>query len=272
MAQTRDADDGPRVDDPEGIALLRKVLVDAGYSPAAVRETLSSAVSGTRDRSELPLYLHMLRHGGPLATLLKLFLLNVEVPAADAVAVFDPLPLSRLEAMGILRPTGGTAKAAVELMPTETLLLASDPFQEEIERWDHVLGASPPARVLAWLTVRRPVGRTLDLGTGNGHQALLAANHSGHVTGVDINPRALRFAAFNAELNGAPGIDFREGDLFEPVAGEQFDLVVCNPPYVISPGTEIAYRDGGLRGDAFCERIIRELPEHLAPGGLGRCS
>ncbi len=71
------------------------------------------------------------------------------------------------------------------------------------------------------------------------------------MTAIDINPRALRFAAFNAVLNGADAIDFREGNLFEPVAGEQFGLIVCNPPYVISPETDIVYRDGGLPGDSF---------------------
>jgi hypothetical protein len=86
MAQARDAGNAPRVDDPQGIALLRRVLLDAGYTPAAVRETLSSAVSGSRDKAEVPLYLHMLRDGGPLATLLKLFLLNLEVPAEEGVA------------------------------------------------------------------------------------------------------------------------------------------------------------------------------------------
>ena len=70
-------------------------------------------------------------------------------------------------------------------------------------------------------------------------------------------------------LNGASEVDFREGNLFEPVAGETFDLIVCNPPYVISPETDIAYRDGGLPGDSFSETIVRALPAHLAPGGVG---
>jgi SAM-dependent methyltransferase len=270
MAQTRDAADAPRVDDPEGIALLRTVLLDSGYTPAAVQDILSTEVATSRVSAELPLYLHMLRAGGRLATLIKLFVLDVEVPAAEAAAAFGPMPVSRLEAMGILRTVGETAKAAVGLVPTENLLIASDPFQDELKSSDHVLGASPPARVLVSLTVRRPVARALDLGTGNGHQALIVAAHADRVTAVDINPRALRFAAFNAVLNKAPWIEFRAGDLFEPVAGEQFDLVVCNPPYVISPETELAYRDGGLRGDAFCERIIRELPTYLAPGGFGQ--
>jgi SAM-dependent methyltransferase len=263
-------DEGPRSDDREGIALLRQRLEEAGFTTAAVRDALATEVATGRDSAELPLYMHMLEGGGALATLIKLFLLDLDVPAADAEAALEGLPLERLGTMGVLDRHGDRVKAAIELVPTEDLLIACDAFQKELTRPDHVLGVSPPARVLAWLTVRTPVERALDLGTGNGHQALLAARHARHVTAVDINPRALRFAAFNAVLNGVEGIELREGDLFGPVAGERFGLIVCNPPYVISPETDITYRDGGLPGHSFSERIARELPAHLEPGGFGQ--
>src|SRR5207249_4314333 len=141
----------------------------------------------------------------------------------------------------------------VELVPTEDLVIACDPFLEEFESPDHVLGLSPPTRVLACLTAREPVGSVLDVGTGNGLQALLAARHADQVVAVDISPRALRFGRFNALLNGIENVEFREGNLFDPVEGERFDLIVCNPPYVISPETEYIYRDSGLPGDSFCE-------------------
>ena len=67
---------------------------------------------------------------------------------------------------------------------------------------DHVLGVSPPALLLSRLTVRQAAGRVLDLGCGGGVQALLAARHAESVVGVDLNPRALAFARFNARLNG----------------------------------------------------------------------
>jgi methylase of polypeptide subunit release factors len=70
----------------------------------------------------------------------------------------------------------------------------------------------------------------LDFGTGNGIQALLAAHHCHEVVATDVNPRALVFAAFNAALNGIDNISFRKGSLFDPVAYETFDLIVCNPP------------------------------------------
>ncbi len=271
MAQVRDEAErsGPVLDDPEGIALLRDVLVDAGFTQAAVRDALATEVVSGRDSAELPLYMYMLRKGGRLATLIKLFLLDLAVPAAEAEEALAPLALERLQSMGVLTLAGGTAKAEIELVPTEDMMIACDHFRKELSEPDHVVGVSPPSRLLISLTVRRQVARALDLGTGSGHQALLASRHADQVTATDINPRALRFAAFNARLNGAAGIELCEGSLFEPVAGREFDLIVCNPPYVVSPENEIAYRDGGLSGDAFCELLVRELPAYLAPGGIG---
>jgi methylase of polypeptide subunit release factors len=261
--------DGPTIDDPEGILLLRDAIVAAGYSPTSVGEALQTEVANGRESAELPLYLHLLQGGGALATLIKLFLLDVDVPRAEAEAALQGIPLERLEAMGVISVRNGQVLPLFELIPTEPLLLGCDAFQEELATPDHVLGVSPSARVLSWLTVRREVERALDVGTGNGVQAILATRHTGHVTALDVNERALRFAKFNAILNGAPPIDFRAGDLFEPVAGEKFDLIVCNPPYVISPETGLLYRDGGMRGDSFSERVVREMPAHLEQGGYG---
>jgi methylase of polypeptide subunit release factors len=268
MAEAGDV--GPRSDDPEGIALLRSALTAANFTYQAVRDTLSVEGVPGRDSAEMPLYLYLLEGGGALATLIKLFLLALEVPSVEAAEAFDGLSLDRLQAMGVITQLDGRVAAAIELVPTDDLLVACDTFQDEFSRPDHVLGVSPSARVLAWLTVRAPVERALDLGTGNGQQALLAARHARHVTAIDINPRALSFTGFNAALNGAPPIELREGDLFEPVAGERFDLIVCNPPYVISPESGVAYRDGGLQGDSFCESIVRQLPAYLEDGGVAQ--
>jgi SAM-dependent methyltransferase len=263
-----DADDGPLVDDHETIAQLRAVLADAGFTPAAVREALATEVSTSRESPELPLYVRLLPEGSRLSTLIKLFLIGLTATTDEARTALAPLSLEQLERMGLIAVADDTVKGRFELTPIDDLVIASAPFLEELARPEHVLGISPPARVLASLTVRLPVEDVLDLGTGNGIQALFAARHARCVTAVDINPRALRFAEFNAVLNDAAEIEFREGNLFEPVEGSTFDAIVCNPPYVISPETEFIYRDSGVQGDAFCEHIVRLLPAYLRPGGF----
>ena len=129
-------------------------------------------------------------------------------------------------------------------------------------------GVHRPSVALAHLTVRGEKERALDLCTGNGIQAILLAAHADHVIATDVNTRALAYATFNTALNNAANVEVRAGSFFEPVEGEQFDLVVANPPYVVSPESAYLFRDGGLRGDAVSELIVRGAPGTLAPGAF----
>jgi hypothetical protein len=91
------------------------------------------------------------------------------------------------------------------------------------------------------------------------------------VVATDVSERALRFAATTAALSGRR-VELRKGSLLEPVLGEQFDLVVANPPFVVSPGLDAGsggytYRDSGLAGDAVCEALLRGIPDVLTPAG-----
>jgi methylase of polypeptide subunit release factors len=131
---------------------------------------------------------------------------------------------------------------------------------------DHVLGVGGASTTLAQLTVRPQVERALDLGTGSGVQALHLTTHADHVIATDTNPRALRLAGLTAGLSGV-SYELRLGNLFEPVAGERFDLVVSNPPFVVGPTGRVAYRDAGLPGDDVCRLIVRSAGWHLEGGG-----
>jgi methylase of polypeptide subunit release factors len=121
---------------------------------------------------------------------------------------------------------------------------------------------------LAHLTVRRGGERALDLCAGNGIQAILLAAHAEHIVATDVNERALAYTRLNAALNGVDNVETRAGSFFEPVDGEQFDLIVANPPYVVSPETAYLFRDGGMRGDGVSELVVRGIPRMLAPDGF----
>jgi len=107
----------------------------------------------------------------------------------------------------------------------------------------------------------------LDLGTGNGIQALSAASHSQHVVATDLNPRAVAFAKFTACLNGIEKIECLDGDGFEPVSGSKFDLIVSNPPFFISPAGRYLFCDNSMDLDQLCRRFVREAPNYLEEGG-----
>jgi release factor glutamine methyltransferase len=112
----------------------------------------------------------------------------------------------------------------------------------------------------------------LELCAGPALAGVAAARESGAwLTTVDVSRRAAVNAALNARLNGVR-VRARRGDLFEPVAGERFDLILANPPYL--PGREPpptgAARawEAGADGRALLDRICADAPTHLTPGGV----
>ena len=138
---------------------------------------------------------------------------------------------------------------------------------DAVPRSELVLGVGGASTTLANITVRRPVRRVLDLGAGSGVQALHAARHGGQVVATDVNPRALHFTALTMALSGLDNVETRSGSLFEPVGDETFDLIVSNPPFVISPSGRFTYRDGGMAGDELCAALVADAGQHLEPGG-----
>jgi release factor glutamine methyltransferase len=106
----------------------------------------------------------------------------------------------------------------------------------------------------------------LDMGTGSGVGAVFAAKYAKRVVAVDINPAAVRCAGINALINGAESkIEVRHGDLFAPVHGEKFDLVLFNPPFLL--GAPADDRDRAWRSSDVAERFAGGLRGHLTPGG-----
>jgi release factor glutamine methyltransferase len=107
----------------------------------------------------------------------------------------------------------------------------------------------------------------LDMGTGSGVCAVIAAEHARRVVAVDINAAAVRCAGINALMNHLEHkIDVRHGDLFEPVREERFDLILFNPPFV--KGAPRDDRDRAWRSNDVAERFAAGLGAHLKPGGF----
>ena len=137
---------------------------------------------------------------------------------------------------------------------------------------DHVLGIGGATLTLLEMTVREQVDSALDVGCGCGIQALYLATHAERVVATDLSSRACALTQFNAALNEVV-IDVREGSLFEPVEGETFDLIVTNPPFVITPDSVrgaaglLEYRDGGMDRDNLIRAVLRGAPECMNEGG-----
>jgi release factor glutamine methyltransferase len=120
-----------------------------------------------------------------------------------------------------------------------------------------------------------PGARVLDLCSGSGALAIRAARRdpARTVVAVDVSRRAVLTIRLNAALNGVR-VDARRGDLFGAVAGQRFDAIVSNPPYVPAPTDELPARgparawDAGRDGRALLDRICAGAAQHLNPGGV----
>lgn len=250
-----------------------------------------------------------------LAAVVRFWLLAEPQPAATLDAALPGIRTAGLLELGLVEPSAdGLIQAKVDLRPygwdgttgedaqgedagrEETvsggaeLWVASDLAAHQrpgVLRHDHVLGIGQASTTLVQVTARRHVARALDLGTGCGIQTFHLLHHAEHVTATDISDRALAFTRFNLLLNAGQlhldpsdpeaRVSLRRGSLLEPVAGEEFELVVSNPPFVITPRSlgetaddQFTYRDGGLPGDDIVAALVRDLPSVLTPGGTAQ--
>jgi methylase of polypeptide subunit release factors len=253
---------------PDLVSRLRAALDDAGYTATGIRRLLPHISGPVHSPRTIQVLGRRVTGGDRLSTLVMLFILGLEVTEEEAASSLSPLRGEDAETLGLLDLSQGLARPSVCLAPFDGLVIAYDRYRPGREPPDVVIGIGPAPRGLAALTVRKRVRRALDLCTGCGVQALLAARHAGHVVATDINPRALAYARLNVLLNGVENVECREGDLFEPVNGERFDLIVANPPFVLSPAGELTFRDSGLPGDDISRSVIEGAGRHLDEGGF----
>jgi hypothetical protein len=251
------------------VSNVRRALSEAGYTESSILQLFDvQELPPHRQRwRHLPLYAVRDAAMSPLRLFVQLFLFRETIRVADIRNIIQPTLLEDWVDVGLLYLDGSNVRAAVELCPYGSLILAADWPNEAAPNVNEIMGVAASSRTLAQGMVRRHSRATLDLGTGCGVLSLLSAAYSEHVVAVDSNPRALQMTQFNAQLNGVSNIECVEGNLFEPVHGRQFDLIVCNPPFVIAPEQIYLHSHSGMRLDGLCETIVRTAPVFMREGG-----
>ena len=286
------------------IDLIDSLRADLGASEWTV-DRINTVLSATAKDAmmrgmRVPAMLELAGSHDPAAVLTRFFMLGADEASDVLDAALPSLGARGLVRLGLAGPGGTEGEAGAGTPPRLAALFdlrphsaslpdPDDPASQREHQWwvasdlgedvtgrpldeDHVLGIGGASLSLLGQTIRERVDSALDLGCGCGIQALYLATHCGRVVATDLSARAGALTQFNAALNGAP-IDVRVGSLFEPVSGESFDLIVSNPPFVITPDTVRAgagfheYRDGGMQRDELVGSLIRSAPDHLAPGG-----
>ena len=261
----------PPIPDPTLLGQVRRVLFEAEFTETRIRALLGACDPGTPADDLLPQWLWRCRGGDPLAVLVRLFMLGTRVGYREVSRALAPMTVEQWEHLGLLRHDRTRVFANVELTAKPGFVIAYDPeFASSRPTRYHVLSVTQSALTVNRCTIRREALRSLDLGAGNGFLALHMSAHSDSVTAVDLNPRALAFARFNAVLNDVLNVEFRESDRYSAVAGESFDLIAGNLPFVISPASELLYRDGEGGSRGFLRSVLRDAPAHLNEGGFAQ--
>ena len=246
------------------------MLVSVHFTAEQIGNALGTGDEIVSSTAAIPVHLRRLERHATLGALVRLLILDLDVSVDQLAPAIAPLTVDDLVNLRIVERRDVIARPLVRIVPHDHLLITSDVRLRagEAAPADHVPGVHGPSVTLAHLTVRRPVRSFLDLATGCGVEGLLASTHAERVLATDVSPRAVNIAAFNAQLNAAPNIEYRIGSWFEPIGDERFDTITCNPPYVISPASEYIYRDSGLVGDSVSEQVVRSIPPHLEEGGF----
>ncbi|RKF23805.1 methyltransferase domain-containing protein [Micromonospora globbae] len=257
---------------PAGVEALRTALTRARFTSNGIADRLGPQATGGVARNDYRAALRATEDRDPLATLIRVFICDQTEPEDVVAAALAPLDVTEALAGGLVERHGDGLRAGVDLEPygDEWWVLADVPASARPGRplhAEHVLGIGGATQTLIGATIRRPVATALDLGTGSGVQALHLSTHARSVTATDVSPRALRFAATTAALNGQHW-ELLQGDMVTPVAGRRFDLVVSNPPFVVGPGTTThVYRDSGRVGDTMGSELAAAAPDLLTEGG-----
>ena len=260
---------------------LRTDLVTAAYTVDRLQQLWGADADAALHRGDRVLALRTARAAGlePVALLARLFRLHDALTGPELAAAFPALGVEGARTLGLVDEAG---RALIDVGPLTAIdgagaaewWIVSDLDEHALRGAlppGHVLGVGGASLTLAGLQPTTPVGSVLDLGTGCGVQSLFAARRAERVVATDVSSRALELARATFALSGVATVELRHGDLYAPVAGERFERIVSNPPFVITPRREgvpvYEYRDGGRVGDGIVEEVVRGAADHLVPGG-----
>ena len=253
---------------------LRHTFIGAGFTADGVLGLLGASAYAALAREEfVPARRVLEHHSGLLVDFIRLFVidevldvhrLSPDFPLEDIRSLDLVEGLDHIHAVVDVRPYGepDTDWYVVSDHSAGRGALARDEVSA-----DHVLGVGGASLTLARITPRDRVDRALDIGTGCGIQALHLSRHTRDVVATDNNPRALQCTQLTAALSGYRW-ELLEGSFLDPVVGQTFDLIVSNPPFVISPGHRYTYRDSGLAADELGRQLVNRIPQFLNEGGV----
>jgi len=255
-----------------GLALFTDFLRSSGFTEEAIRKRLQVADPYALTPTWREIWKrYVLDSRNATDLLISFLLLNLPEHERALAATVPAETLALLKDLNLLVSTkDDKVVCPVSVFPVGGIYLVTDSWRERVGASIAPTTVMPIGRDsygLARLAASQRRRLALDACTGSGVVALTLARTCDRVIGIDINPRAVNFARFNALLNGIENCEFIEGHLFDPVPEMTFDLITANPPFVPSPARKLLFRDGGPTGEDVLAEIVRRSRSHLAVRG-----
>ena len=254
------------------LSQLRKRFLQVGYSEDGICERLGVESLQSIEPTKLSYYDRFLLAQDGLGDLIRLFQLRASISAERLRNIFSEDEVKLMIALGLISENEDEYSGRVDIFSVDGLLIATDhrymlkPADTLSE--DPVMYIGMDSFGLVQSAPRVAVDTVLDLCCGSGVQGLAAIRYAKKVVAVDVNPRAIRFSRFNAQLNGIENYEAFQGNLYEAVLDQKFDCILANPPFVPSPTEDLKFRDGGETGENILAEIIQGANRHL--NDLGR--
>jgi SAM-dependent methyltransferase len=250
---------------------VRDLFLGFGFNETNVRDQYW--FSGQPGKSLTPHFLEIEPGtASGLDVLVHLFMGEQAVPVDDIIRILGSRHFLELQELKLVEvdEQGSACSATVRIEPVNELLICADrsPAKPPVRSdavyrpWDI------SSQLYSRIVPPTPCKTFLEMCCGSAYVCLNAAqNFAESVCGVDINPRAIRFADFNKKLNGIENVATYCGNLFQPLQSRRFDRIVAHPPYVPAVADSLVYKHGGQDGERISADLISGIPHHLADGG-----
>ena len=259
-----------KIQGPGQASRLKDYFRQAGFTAEGLFNRIQTDVLAGRDLENLPLLLYRTREPDALNLLTRWFVIGEPVSQDLAKQVLPSDILQLLGDCDLLQAVNENFACPVMLAPFENYWVTTDTYSRLSKSIgeDDVLMVNTTTLILLNLAIRTPCRSLLDLGTGCGVVAMVAAQFGEQVTGTDLTNRAGNFARFNAWLNEIPNVEIVTGDLFQPVSGRRFERILSNPPYYVTPSSRRIFAENPMELDGFCRNLVKQAPAHLEEGGF----
>ncbi|WP_269617150.1 carbamoyltransferase C-terminal domain-containing protein [Prochlorococcus marinus] len=250
---------------------FHKILTKLEYNEKTITKLLNIKSLQLIEPTHLHYFDKYILKDSHLENLIRLFLLRSQINKNTLIEIIGQDIYKVLISISLLEENNSLVFSNIDLFQSGGMYFATDHrymiCDADKMTEDPVMYIGMDSHGLVQSAPRNSCQNLLDLCCGSGIQGIVASRYAKSIIGVDLNPRAIRFARFNAQLNGLTNYKVVLGNLYDVIEGEKFDVILANPPFVPSPENDLGFRDGGRNGEEVLKDIISNAPKFLNENG-----